>query len=121
MNTTFGNLTSNMTTPDVGMLIFDKIKGIFSFSWSLSIWLTDLIFPAIPEPTRTYISSGWTIMQVILFIGFMSLLFKSFERITSFIRKWVIPMLLLIFVLVVIFGFMQGINLQSQNVTLLVE
>ncbi len=123
LNETLTNLTGNLTGVESGQAIFNQIVGFFSYSWGmswgLSSWITSIITPTFPDQAKLFMNSAMSVLQLILFIGFISLILKGSERFTNFFRKWVIPFLILIFGLLLFFGLVMPLMIpQEINVSL---
>lgn len=109
------NQTVNQTSLTLSNIIIDKFRGGIDFLLSISNWVSNTLFSWLPESVRIYASTAFTyILPTILALLFIYGLVKSVKGLFGFIVKFVIPILLVIFFMLIVFAVL-GVNTITLN------
>jgi hypothetical protein len=112
MNETL-NQTINQTASGLTNIILDKLADGMNFMWTIAKWVSDNAFYFLPESLKIYTTSAFVMLPFILVILLMYGLLKSISKLLGFTAKWVVPILLVIFFMIIIFAFLGISGIQS--------
>lgn len=112
MNETL-NQTVNQTASTLTNLIINKLTEGMNFLWTVAQWISDNAFYFLPESAKIFTTSAFVMLPFILFIVLVYGLIKSLSKFFGFTAKWVVPILLVIFFMIIIFAFLSISGSQS--------